>query len=393
VRLLHTADWHVGKTIRGRSRIDEHRRVLAEVVDIAAREAVDAVLVAGDLFESSAPTPDAQRVVWDTLLALRGTGSHVVVVAGNHDNPYAFDAIRPLCDAAGITVLGHPTPPEEGGVVLLAARDRTPLRVALLPFPSQRYAVRAEQLWALSGADATGVYQDRVRRMIARLCDAPATDAVNVLMAHLTIGGAVWGGGERESQSIFDYWVPAAVFPVSLHYVALGHVHRTQQVPAGVPAWYPGSPVQVDFGETDGDQHVLLVEAEPGTPARVERVGLTTPARLRTLRGTVDELRAAAESVGDAWLRVVVTEPARAGLADDVRSFLPGAVDVRIEAPAGPGETPPERRSGRSPHDLFVDYLAGAGVDDSRVVALFDRLLAEEAEHHEEHRAHEEQRA
>jgi exonuclease SbcD len=381
VRLLHTADWHVGKTLRGRSRIDEHRRVLAEVVEVAQRASVDAVLVVGDLFESSAPRPDAQRVVWDALLALRATGAHVLVVAGNHDDAFAFDAIRPLCDAAGITVLGHPTPPDAGGVVEVTARDGARLRVALLPFTSPRYAVRAEQLWELSADRATGEYRDRLRRIVERLCEPGSGDAVDVLAAHLTVTGAALGGGEREAQTIFDYHVAPTIFPPHLHYVALGHLHRTQQVASGAPAWYSGSPVQVDFGEADDDKHVLLVDAEPGSPARVERVLLATPARLRTLRGTVEELRAAADAAGDAWLRVFVTEPARAGLADEVRAFLPLAVDVRVEAPAGADGVPPERRSGRSPHDLFVDYLAGAGVADERVVALFDRLLAEESEH------------
>jgi len=74
VKLLHTADWHVGKQLRGRSRLDEHRRVLGEIAQVAAREQVDVVLVVGDLFETTAPSPDAQRVVWDRLLGLRATG-------------------------------------------------------------------------------------------------------------------------------------------------------------------------------------------------------------------------------------------------------------------------------------------------------------------------------
>lgn len=381
MRLLHTADWHVGKQLRGRSRLEEHQRVLAEVVDVAARAEVDVVLVVGDLFESAAPAPDAQRVVWDTLLALRATGADVLVAAGNHDNPFAFDAVRPLCAAAGITVLGHPSPPDEGGVVELDARDGSRVRVAMLPFPSQRYAVRAEDLWDLAAADAIGEYRDRVRRMVARLCEPGGTDVVHLLAAHLTVTGGALGGGEREAQTIFDYHVSPAIFPSHLHYVALGHLHRTQSLASGVPAWYSGSPIQVDFGEAGDDKHVLLVDAEPGVPARVEPVRLATPDRLHTVRGTLEDLRVAAPEVGDAWLRVVVTEPARTGLADEVRALLPRAVDVRIDAPeAASPDAPVPTRSGRSPHALFVDYLAGEGVEDPALVALFDRLLAEQSE-------------
>jgi exonuclease SbcD len=201
-----------------------------------------------------------------------------------------------------------------------------------------------------------------------------------VLAAHLTVTGAHSGGGEREAQTIFDYHVAPGVFPSALHYVALGHLHRTQSVPAGPPAWYSGSPIQVDFGEERTEQHVLVVDAEPGRPARVERRTLGTPDRLRTVRGSLAELAALAPEVGDAWLRVFVREPARSDLADDVRALLGDrVVDVRVELePDAPrGRALPTRR-GRAPHDLFSEYLAQQRVDDERLVALFDRLLDDE---------------
>jgi exonuclease SbcD len=119
---------------------------------------------------------------------------------------------------------------------------------------------------------------------------------------------------------------------------------------------------------------VLLVEAEPGVPAQVESRALTTPWRLRTVRGTVDELRAAAETVGDAWLRVVVREPTRAGLADDVRAILPRAVDIRVEHEVETIDAERTVRRGRTPRELFVEYLAEAGIEDNRVVHLFEQL-------------------
>ena len=95
MRILHTSDWHVGKSLRGASRLDEHREVLAEITGIARDEQVDLVLVTGDLFETAAPTPEAQRIVWDALLALRATGARVAVIGGNHDNQHALDAVAP----------------------------------------------------------------------------------------------------------------------------------------------------------------------------------------------------------------------------------------------------------------------------------------------------------
>src|SRR5215211_3765777 len=105
MKLLHTADWHLGKVLKGLARIDEQAAVLAELVAVAEREAVDLVIVAGDLFEAAAPSPEAQRLAWSTLLALRATHAEVVVIAGNHDSPAAFEAVRPVFAAAGITVV------------------------------------------------------------------------------------------------------------------------------------------------------------------------------------------------------------------------------------------------------------------------------------------------
>jgi exonuclease SbcD len=373
VKILHTSDWHVGKTLRGTSRLDEHREVLDEIAGIAAAEAVDVVLVTGDLFETSAPAPDAQRVVWDALLALRATGAHVIAIGGNHDNQFTFDAMAPVFGAAGITMLGHATRPERGGVVTIEASDDT-ATVVLLPFVSQRFAIRAEQMLELDAAQTSGLYAERMRRLIAALSEPFRPDTVNIVAAHCFVRGGVLGGGERDAQTIFDYGIEALHFPANANYVALGHLHRTQRMAAPAPAWYAGSPIQVDFGEEADTKHVLLVEAEPGVPAQVESRALTTPWRLRTVRGTVDELRAAAETVGDAWLRVVVREPTRAGLADDVRAILPRAVDIRVEHEVETMDAERTVRRGRTPRELFVEYLAEAGIEDNRVVHLFEQL-------------------
>jgi exonuclease SbcD len=375
VKLLHTADWHVGKVLKGVDRLAEQRDVLAEVVAVAERERVDAVLVAGDVFESAAPPANAQELAWATLLDLRATGAHVVVIAGNHDPAEAFDAWAPVFASAGITMRGRPRRPEEGGVeeiVLAATGER--LRVALLPFVSQRGVVRAGQLLELDAAQMAGLYAERLAAVAGALTAGFGGDAVNVVLAHGTVRGGVLGGGERDAQTVFEYSVPATVFPPSASYVALGHLHRTQQLAGPAPTWYPGSPIAVDFGEEADAKHVLVVEATPGAPAKVRPIALRSPRPLRTVRGTVAELAAGAEELGDALLRVFVTEPGRAGLADEVRRVLPNALDVRVELPeVGPAPKPPDR--GHSPQELFAAYLDEQGLDDQRLHDLFAELL------------------
>jgi DNA repair protein SbcD/Mre11 len=378
VRVLHTADWHVGKSLKGVSRLDEQEQVLREIVRIAREQEVDAVLVAGDLYDSAAPSPAAQRLVVRTLVALAGLGAHVVVIAGNHDNAATLDAYGPFAKAAGITMVGAVRTAQTGGVVELTTRGGEKATVAVLPFLSQRYAVRAAELVTQTPAQSTGQYDQQVRGIVGALAGGFRTDTVNLVMAHLTVVGGVLGGGERQAQSIFEYWVPAAAFPADAHYVALGHLHRRQALPAPAPVHYSGSPLAVDFGEQDNTSVVLLVEATPSTPARVTEIPVTAGRRLRTVRGSVDELAALRDTVGEDLLRVWVRERARAGLREEVTELLPNALEVRIDPEFAAPVTGSRPASGtgadRSPGELFHEYLGTRSVDDRRVEELFARL-------------------
>jgi exonuclease SbcD len=190
----------------------------------------------------------------------------------------------------------------------------------------------------------------------------------------MVLGGDL-GGGERTAHTIFDYCVPTTAFPATAHYVALGHLHRAQQLPGPAPIWYCGSPLHLDFGETKGTKSVNIIEAAAGKPAIVRPVALREGRRLQTIRGTLNELRPLIGTTGDDYLRVFVHEPARAGLADDVRELFPEAVDVIIDALSVGDLRPRVRRAGRSPHELFVEYLTESNAHDERVVTLFDELL------------------
>jgi len=377
VRLLHTSDWHVGKLIRGRSRADEHRAVLAEIAAVAADEAVDLVLVAGDLFETAAPGPESEEVVYRGLLALAEVAP-VVVVAGNHDNPRRLEAVAPLLSLGRVTVLGRPAAPDAGGLVRLDAGG-TPVTLAMLPFVSKRSIVRAEQLMGGEAYEHSQAYDDRLRQVLARLCDGFGADTVNLVCAHAFAAGGTAGGGERSVHTIEDYSVGAQAFPVGAQYVALGHLHRAQDIPGPTRIHYSGSPLQLDFGEDRDAKSVAVVELAPGLPAAVRDVPLTAGRALRTLRGSLAELEAAAGTTGDAHLRVVVTDARRAGLADLVRAWFPDCVDVVVRPPdeVGTATRVPTSTAGRQPGELFRAYLDTTDLVDPRVPAAFDELLEE----------------
>jgi exonuclease SbcD len=226
--------------------------------------------------------------------------------------------------------------------------------------------------------DATAAnarYAQRLAGLIARLCSEFDVDAVNVLVGHGTVTGGAFGGGEREAQSVCDYHVPAEVFPATASYVALGHLHRTQEIPSRSPTWYAGAPIAVDFGEEAARPVVLVVDAKAGQPARVRPIPLTSSWRLRTVTGTVAELAVLAADLGDALLRVRVTEPARSGLGDDVRELLPNAIDIQVMAATANDAERRSPRHGQSAAELFHAYLSERNVDDPAVEALFVELL------------------
>jgi DNA repair protein SbcD/Mre11 len=383
VKFLHTADWHTGKTLKGRDRLEEQRAVLGEIVRIAEEQQVDAVLIAGDVYDSVAPSAQAQQLVVKTLLGLRRAGAEVIAIAGNHDHGPTFEAYRPLMGQAGITLVGGARPAEKGGVIRFRARSASEdVQLAVLPFLTPRYAVRAAEIMTQTPAENVRAYDDQIRRLVDALTGGFAGDTVNLAMSHMTCIGGVFGGGERAAQSIFEYSVPASIFPVSAHYVALGHLHRRQTLPAHCPVHYSGSPIAVDFGEQDNTSTVCLVEAAPSTPARVTDIPLTSGRRLRTVRGTVAELEAAAGTFGEDYLRVWVREPARAGLREAVAGILPNALEVRIDpefaAPARAGRAETAGSGGPStPGQLFADYCASVAVADAKVAALFSALHEE----------------
>ena len=375
MRILHTSDWHVGKVLKGQSRVDDQIAALSAVVDVAKAERPDLVIVAGDLYDSSSPTADSTKVVTRALSALRGTGAAVVAIGGNHDNGPALDALRPWADAAGITLRGGIRAAEEH-LIKGETTDGEPWRLIALPFVSQRYAVRASEMFELTAAEATQTYADHIGRLLYRLAEGFAEGAVNLVTAHLTVVGAKSGGGEREAHTIMGYAVPSTVLPAGAHYVALGHLHRAQHVLAPCPARYCGSPLAIDFGEEENTASVSIVDVTADISAKVRDVPLSAGTPLRTVRGTLAELSTL--DTGDAWLRVYVSEAPRAGLREEVQTLLPRALEVRIDPRLLPDPAVAGRagaaRAGRSAGELFADYLAQRGHVDEATVSLFHRL-------------------
>jgi exonuclease SbcD len=397
MRLLHTSDWHLGRTVKQRSRDDDFDAVLAEITAIARESGPDLIVHSGDLFDFYRPgAPDLHRCL--RVLHDLAEVAPVVVVAGNHDSPallealdYAVSAFAPPAGPDGVPRLKFVTRlrlPRDGGILEYPARGgEQRIRLAALPFVHQNRFLGE----FASPASATRGYAHQMREVQAELqrglLDGLVPDRdVPVLAAHLYVEGAVPSYTERPVDISDTYLTQADALP-RVSYAALGHIHRPQAVAGGaMAARYAGSPLQLDFGEAGEDKSVVVVDADPGRPVRVEVVPLHAGRRLADFTGTLEELRASAAGIGDAFVRaVIVSEEPVPGLAAAAKEAAPRAMFVAVEPRCAASQVTVLERGdaeGREPdlEELFREYLPGrvpAGAVAGDILESFTALLAD----------------
>jgi len=359
MRFLHTADWHIGKPLRGRTRFDEYAAVLEEVARIAIDEKVDAVLVGGDVFDSPVPPPEAEKLVYDFFARLLPERIAAVVIAGNHDHPKKLGALARLLEGLRIHIRTEARPPERGGVVTVPSRDgREEARVAVLPFVAERRVVDACQVMAPEH-EWYQEYARRIEEILGYLTRDLTPATVNVLLAHVMVHKGLVGTGERALHIGQTYALNPQQLPKGVQYIGLGHLHRPQEVLAPSKTRFSGSLLELDFGEKEQEKSVVLVEAKPGGAAEITTVPLTSGRRLRDVEGTLLELAGLAPTLGDAFLRVrVKVEAPVPGVSEQVKELLPNALDVSLVYDPLPGARAPADSGRRSlkPAELFADF-------------------------------------
>lgn len=302
MKILHTADWHLGKRLQGFNRIDEQREVLQEIVNITEREKIDLVLIAGDLFDTYNPQTEAIELFYSTLHSLSNNGRRAVVaIAGNHDSAERLEAPHPLAANCGIVLYGHPQTTikpfelpsglgvirsEPGYIEVGLPAIEYPIRLILTPYANEVTFKK------FLGKDAP---QDQLRKLLTtnwrRLSKKYFDpDGVNLLMAHLYFMSKTSTGPEEDDgeKSILFQGGAQAIFseelPKSIQYTALGHLHRPQDIPANHPVVYCGSPIAYSFSEADQKKQVEIIEAVPGNPVNRKQVILRKGKKLTRQR-------------------------------------------------------------------------------------------------------------
>jgi exonuclease SbcD len=299
MKILHTSDWHLGKKLGEFSRIEEQKEVMDEIISIAEAQQVDAVLIAGDLFDTFVPSSDATDLFYRTVKRLTGNGARpVIAIAGNHDSPDRIEAPAPLAKECGIIFAGQPDyiapdididtgiktlRSEPGFIELNLPSCKEPLRIISTAYANE---FRLKKFLGVEDSEENlrQILENKWKDIAEKFCDK---NGVNILLSHLFF---MKKGGEKpkepENEKPIDFVGGAqAIFtnaiPEQIQYTALGHLHRMHEIdPEPCPVVYSGSPLAFSFSEAGQDKYVIIIEAEPGKDIEYKKIKLEKGRRL-----------------------------------------------------------------------------------------------------------------
>jgi exonuclease SbcD len=333
MRLLHTSDWHIGRSLHGADLLREQEEVLSGLADVVVADAVDVVVVAGDVYDRAVPSADATGVLDRVVGRLLRAGAAVVLTPGNHDSARRLGTFSGLLSAAGLHVRATTAGLDEP--VLL--RDEHG-EVAVYGLPYLEPEIARHELGLPGARSHEAVLTEAMERVRRDLFLRPGARAV--VLAHAFVGGGVPSDSERDICVGGVDLVPAPVFD-GVDYVALGHLHRPQTITERLR--YSGSPLAYSFGEAGQDKQVWLVDLDATGLADVRALALPTPRPLTVLTGTLDELLA---------------DPAHAGVEEHF-------VSARLTDAVRPPD-PMRQLQTRFPHCVHLEWTGGAGGGDGR---------------------------
>ncbi|HYJ76817.1 MAG TPA: exonuclease SbcCD subunit D [Kineosporiaceae bacterium] len=372
MRLLHTSDWHLGRSFHRVNLLAEQAGALDHLVDVVRSEAVDVVVVAGDVYDRALPGVDVVTLLDDALARLAATGATIVLTSGNHDSPRRLGFAARLLEHSRVHVRTDPA--RCGDPVLLEDASGS---VAVYPLPYLEPALVAPALGLPPGAGHEAVLGAAMDAVRADLAARPAGTR-SVVAAHAFVVGGLASDSERDISVGGIGGVPATVFD-GVDYVALGHLHGRQRL--GEAVRYSGSPLAYSFSEHGQVKGSWLVELGRRGPARVDPVDAPVPRRLAVLRGALDELLAdpGLAHAEAAWCQVTLTDDERPAEAmTRLRSRFPHTLELRFEPAGGArvgGYT--ARTAARSDLELccgFVEHVRNRAPDEQERAVLRDAV-------------------
>ncbi len=386
MRVLHTADWHLGKTLEGRSRFEEQEKFMDELVGIVRREKVDLILMAGDVYDTVNPPAAAEQLFYESAARIRAEGCLLAAIAGNHDHPERVASVRPLVKGSGISLVGLPT---ERALKLNVPRTGEQAVIAALPYPSE---ARLNELLTIDGTDENllrKAYSERVGLLMRKLAEEFSPSTVNLAMSHIYVLGGLESDSERPIQVGGAYTVDPSALSCGAQYTALGHLHRPQAVKGDGIIRYSGSPIAYSFSEAGQTKSVMLMEIEPGSEPKLQEIYLScgrplvewnAKEGLAQVQSWLDEGRDAGAFID---LRITLTEAMALGEIQALRRACDGLVHIRPVYPQLEQIDMPEERVRLPMHELFKTFYrrqTGGAEPDDALISLFMELAADERE-------------
>ncbi|MEO5779957.1 exonuclease SbcCD subunit D [Arthrobacter oryzae] len=388
MRLLHTSDWHLGRSFHGVGMLDAQRAFVDQLVSFVRDESVDVVLIAGDVYDRALPGVDVVSLLDDALVRLTGAGAQVVLTSGNHDSAIRLGFASRLLERGGVHLRTRLAELEQPVVFPLgndpgAADDPAGPVLAIYGIPWLEPRLVAEQLDAgtASHFEVTRAATERIR---ADLLNRSATRTVHsVVLAHTFASGGISSDSERDLSIGGVGAVPLDLFD-GFGYTALGHLHGRQELSDTVR--YSGSPLAYSFSEAKHNKGSWLVEVDASGVTGVSAVLWDAPRTLAVLRGKLEHLLSAEEFAWaeNAYCQVTVTDAQRPAQAmERLRRRFPDTLVLGFD-PEGAATTAKASYSSRlaeANDDLsvccgFLDHVRGRGADDAESAVLAEALEA-----------------
>ena len=321
MRILHTSDWHIGKRLMGRERLQEQADVLDEIISICDAEQIELILLAGDVFDTYTPSAEAEELFFSKIKQVAGEHRAVLVISGNHDDGIRLSAIAPLAEEQGVYVVGnartpvritqthrHTRPVQSGkGYVVFENQAGDKVFISTLPYPNEaRFKEEKSDL----------PYIQRMQGWIEEGENGNQDQLPSVFLAHIFVAGGVTSDGEREIDLGGARALPTSALPNS-HYIALGHLHKKQRM--GNNCYYSGSPLQYSFDETP-DKGVKVFDLTKLGTQNLKDVPLTKGKKLLRLEAeTVERADILLKSYPDCWIEMKLLLSAPLTTSDNKR--------------------------------------------------------------------------
>lgn len=400
MRILHTSDWHLGQHFMGKTRQAEHQAFIVWLIEQCTVHCVDALIIAGDIFDTGAPPSYARELYNDFIVALRASSTELVVLGGNHDSVAMLGESKSLLAHLNTRVIPGVSEQLEEQLLVLHTRDGQPGALLCgIPFIRPRDVLQSQagqsaQDKQLSLQEAIHQHYQKLYALAEAKRDELGGDLPIIATGHLTTVGA------SASESVREIYVgaleafPTSAFPPAA-YIALGHIHRPQKVGGLEHIRYCGSPIPLSFDEAKQTKEVLLVEFDGRGLQSITALPVPRFQPLLSVRGSLSELQSAIAEAGKqgrpeqpVWLEVLVS-------ADDYLSDLQVRIQtlteglpvevLRIRRERGNAQaslqvSAKETLDELSTDDVFAQRLSSEALDEAlqtRLQGLYRQVVGE----------------